>query len=309
MGGAVLKRIEKDSLRLGMFIESLEGVSINSPLASRRFILNSEEDLQALRESNLSGAYINTAKGADCSTRKHGIPAGPGSNPDASKVYESIQDAKSRVEALFDVASAGGKVTFELASDIVLRITESMEVNPALLIGLTRLKSKDDATFLHSIAVSALMFHFARHLNIDSDTAHLLGVAGLLHDIGKTSIPDEVLAKPGSLTSEEMDVMREHPSIGAAMLAQEPRMNGIVLDVCLHHHERPDGKGYPFGVCGAKLSVHARIAAICDVYDAVTSTRPYKKAWTSVEAARWMMGRSGQFDDALLCRFWISLAL
>lgn len=289
-----------------MFIESLEGATFNSPLNGRRFLLKSNVDLLALQKSNLSGAYINLAKGVDSLDQNH---ENLSSATDVTRVCESIQDAKCRVEELFDAVNSNGGETLELASNIVTHIADCMEVNPTLVLGLTRLKTKDDATFLHSIAVSALMLHFARHLKFDPETIHTLGIAGLLHDIGKTLMPAEILTKPGVLNDCEMAMMREHPSKGAELLSREPAMSDVVLDVCRHHHERPDGKGYPHGLSGSSVTSYARIAAICDVYDAVTSKRPYKTAWKPAEAARWMMGRVGQFDEALLDRFWISLAL
>jgi putative nucleotidyltransferase with HDIG domain len=167
---------------------------------------------------------------------------------------------------------------------------------------MTRMKTKDEATFLHSLAVSALMIRLARHLKIDKFLVPVLGMGGLLHDIGKIGTPIEILTKTGALTDAEMEIIRLHPERGHHMLSRGKGMPEIVLDVCLHHHERLDGKGYPSGLRDGEISLYARMAAICDVYDALTA-RPYKKPWTASEAISWMLDTKGLFDRDVLREF------
>jgi len=113
-------------------------------------------------------------------------------------------------------------------------------------------------------------------------------MAGLLHDLGKAAIPMAVLNKPGKLTDAEFTVVRSHPVEGYHMLKEGGGVEAAVLDACLHHHEKIDGTGYPDKLKGDKISLIARMAAICDVYDAVTSDRPYKRGWDPSESIRRM---------------------
>ena len=114
------------------------------------------------------------------------------------------------------------------------------------------------------------------------------GIAGLMHDVGKALIPNEVLNKPGKLTDEEFEVVKGHPRKGWEVLNVAEGANAIALDVCLHHHERVDGKGYPERLSGDNLTLFARMGALCDVYDALTSNRCYKAGWEPAETIRKM---------------------
>ena len=143
-------------------------------------------------------------------------------------------------------------------------------------------------------------------------------MAGLLHDMGKVAMPHAVLSKPGKLTDEEFQLMRSHPERGHALLlgcvsgpdAALDQVGEGVLDVCLHHHERVDGKGYPHGLMGDEISPLARMGAVCDVYDAITSHRPYKAAWDPSESiGRMASWRAGHFDEPIFQAFVRSLGI
>jgi putative nucleotidyltransferase with HDIG domain len=166
-----------------------------------------------------------------------------------------------------------------------------------------RLKLADDYTYLHSVAVCALMVSLGRQGGMSDEECREAGMAGLLHDIGKVAMPSEVLNKPGKLTDAEYEVMRQHPARGWELLRQAQITSEAVLDVARHHHERVDGKGYPDGLSGEALSRVARMGAICDVYDAVTSNRVYKPAWDPAEAIAQMASWKGHFDPDLLKSF------
>jgi HD-GYP domain-containing protein (c-di-GMP phosphodiesterase class II) len=156
------------------------------------------------------------------------------------------------------------------------------------LIEVTRLKSRDEYTFLHSIAVSALMVHLVRAVGPDEETAYDVGMGGL-HDIGKVRIPLKVLNKTGPLDERQMRLIRLHPSHGYPLLARQGDVSTVVLVICLHHHETIDGQGYPKGLSGEEITVPVRISSICDVYDALTSARAYKLAWSPRDAARFIL--------------------
>jgi HD-GYP domain-containing protein (c-di-GMP phosphodiesterase class II) len=183
--------------------------------------------------------------------------------------------------------------------------------NPGAIVSLARLKTSDDYTYMHSVAVCALMVALAQQLDLSVDDTREAGLAGLLHDLGKSAMPIEVLNKPGKLTDEEFKVMRGHPEAGHRMLLDGKGVGSIPLDVCLHHHEKINGKGYPHGLKGDEITLFAKMGAVCDVYDAITSNRPYKAGWDPAESILHMVqwGKEGHFDDAVLQAFIRSIGI
>jgi HD-GYP domain-containing protein (c-di-GMP phosphodiesterase class II) len=148
-----------------------------------------------------------------------------------------------------------------------------------------------------------------REAGLDGDACRQAGLAGLMHDLGKAKMPLEVLNKPGKLTEDEFAVMRSHPERGHELLLEGRGAGAEVLDVCLHHHERIDGTGYPHKLAADAISPVARMGAICDVYDAITSNRPYKKGWDPAESVARMASWQGHFDPALFKLFVKSLGI
>jgi putative nucleotidyltransferase with HDIG domain len=213
------------------------------------------------------------------------------------------------IKPMFDSARMGGIIPVSYAAQAVEHIATCMNSGSKALIEVTHLKSRDEYTFLHSIAVSALMVHLARAVDLDEETAYDVGMGGLLHDIGKMRISLKVLNKTGPLDEPEMRLIRLHPSHGYQLLSQQGDVSRVVLDICLHHHERIDGRGFPKGLSSEEISIPVRISSICDVYDALTSVRAYKKAWSPREAASFMLEQECQFDKRLLMQFFHNLSI
>jgi HD-GYP domain-containing protein (c-di-GMP phosphodiesterase class II) len=213
-----------------------------------------------------------------------------------------VEESRAAMLRMFADARMGHAVDHRALAPLVDSITESVARDPRALITVTRLRSKDEYTWLHSVAVAALLIGFARHFALAEKEVSELGLAGLLHDIGKMAVPSAVLEKNGALDPAELAVVRHHPEKGHALLLGGD-VPAVVLDVCLHHHERVDGRGYPFGLSGDRLSLAARMSAVCDVYDAVTSQRPYKRPWAPGEALARMLSWHGHFDAELLAAF------
>jgi putative nucleotidyltransferase with HDIG domain len=247
----------------------------------------------------------------------HDVPAVPGERRARPRIFVTeldrarkiLESSKAAVTQMFGEARLGRAISFDLAMPLVEEIAASVQRDASAMLKVTRLKSKNEYTYMHSVAVCALMINFARHLGLPEHEVRDVGMAGMLHDIGKMATPLEVLDKPGALTDAEMQLIRDHPLQGHAMIADSPGIGAAALDVCLHHHERYDGKGYPFGLTGEQLSLHARMSAICDVYDAVTSDRPYKRPWSPNEALARMLEWEGHFDPGLLDSFIASLGI
>lgn len=198
----------------------------------------------------------------------------------------------------------GKALSSDDALPIVEEISTSVMRNPGALIGLARLKDKDDYTYMHSVAVCALMVALARQLGLNDEQVRQAGLAGLLHDVGKMMIPLSILNKPGKLTDAEFEKMRSHPAEGHKMLLEGSGIGEAALDVCLHHHEKVDGSGYPERLTDAQISLYAKMGAVCDVYDAITSNRPYKNGWEPAESLRKMAEWSkGHFDTTIFHAF------
>ena len=205
---------------------------------------------------------------------------------------------------MFEEARMGKAVDVGGAKKLVEEITDSVARNPGALISLARLKTADDYTYMHSVAVCAMMVALAKQLSLGEEQTRLAGLAGLLHDLGKATMPMDVLNKPGKLTNEEFAIIRTHPQEGYRLLLTGNNVDAVVLDVCLHHHEKMDGSGYPEGLKGDGISLFAKMGAVCDVYDAITSNRPYKAGWSPAESLRRMAEWSnGHFDKAVFQAF------
>ena len=308
----MLKRIKPTHVCLGMFIEAIEGSWIDHPFWRKQFRLERATDVEKLKSSNVSAVIINTVKGLDVtvlSPPERKAPSSPREKAEMKRALKTIELAKPMIREMFDSARQGGIVPASYAAQAVEHIATCMNSSSKALIEVTRLKSRDEYTFLHSIAVSALMVHLARAVDLDEETAYDVGMGGLLHDIGKMRIPLKVLNKTGPLDEREMRLIRLHPSHGYQLLARQGDVSSVVLDICLHHHERIDGRGYPMGLSGEEISIPVRISSICDVYDALTSVRAYKQAWSPRDAARFMLEQEGQFDRRLLMQFFHSLGI
>jgi HD-GYP domain-containing protein (c-di-GMP phosphodiesterase class II) len=196
------------------------------------------------------------------------------------------QQASGLVRTVMQDARLGKAIELDQIAPVVESITGSILRNASALISLSRIKNKDDYTFLHSVSVCTLLVAFCRSRGMDHDTIYQAGIGGLLHDTGKALVPDGILNKPGRLTDEEFAVVKRHPRDGYDILRMTPGIGPIPLDITLHHHERRDGSGYPDQQDEHAISELAQMAAIVDVYDAITADRCYHQGMPAAEALR-----------------------
>ncbi len=308
----MLKRVPAKSLRLGMYIHAPEGSWMDHPDWKTQYLLTDSVELERMQEGK-AVFIIDTDKGADAllgsEPRRGGF--GRRTTPVAAC---STQEEFGRVEAITKRASKsvgeilkqarlGKAVDLAQTVPVIEDISSSMDRNASALVSFVRLKAADEYTYLHSVAVCALMINLGRQLLFDESEISELGTAGLLMHIGKTALPVDLLTKPSSLTAQEMALVRQHPIRGHEILGRTKGVSEVVLDVCKHHHERIDGHGYPYGLRGDSISLHARMAAVCNVYDARTSNRPYKQAEEPAEVLSDMFKQKDQFDESVLSAF------
>lgn len=329
----MLKKIPVEQLRLGMHLQAFCGAWLEHPFWRTKFVLTDPRDLALVRESAIREVWIDIAKGKDVDTPEsaHSPDAAPSvddlpqpeieQEPDpAATAPASFSDEVKRasrivskgreaVVSMFQEARMGKAIEAEAAAPLVEEISNSVMRNPGALISLARLKTADDYTFMHSVAVCALMIALARQLGLDEKQTREAGMAGLLHDLGKAMIPLEVLNKPGKLTDAEFDLVKTHPEEGYKLLLEGKDVSEVVKDVCLHHHEKVDGSGYPKGLNGETMSLFAKMGAVCDVYDAITSNRPYKAGWDPAESIKRMAEWKGHFDPMVFQAFVKSLGI
>jgi len=321
----MLKRIAVTDVRMGMFITELCGSWMEHPFFKTKFLLEDHHDLESLIKSGIKEVWINTSKGLDANeivpgktlsdiereTEQMLRDAARAKRTERTSMDEEVKIArrvcnksKEAVITMFNDARMGKAVEVAHAQELVEEISESVLRQPHALISLARLKNADEYTYMHSVAVCALMIALARQLNLDNEIVRECGLAGLLHDLGKTGISNKILNKPGKLTDEEFTTIKSHPQFGAGILMGNPLISPIVLDVVLHHHEKVDGSGYPHKLSGDMISLFAKMGAVCDVYDAITSNRPYKKGWSPAESIRKMAEWSkGHFDETVFQAF------
>lgn len=322
----MLKWIDIEQLRLGMFVTELGGSWMDNPFWRNKLLLENREDLQRIVESGIKRIRIDTSKGLDIAKTSQPaaattatadktpsaaapIPAATSMADELKRAARICARAKDAVTSMLQEARLGNTVDVEGVAPLVEEISASVSRNSGALISLARIKSFDSYTYMHSVAVCALMVALARQLQLDEDQTRSAAMAGLLHDVGKASMPLDILNKPGKLTEAEYRTMQSHPYKGYELLKETAGVDEIALDVCLHHHEKVDGTGYPHGLTGNDISLFAKMGAVCDVYDAVTSNRPYNKGWDPAETIRRMAEWKGHFDTTVFAAFVKSLGI
>lgn len=316
-------KIPVTELRLGMYIDTFEAKWLDHPFWKTRFLLEKPEELQTILASPVKLVWIDTDKGL--SPVEHDVtpglqelqpdveaaieetpedkPAKTSAEQEIGKAKEIIDRAKPVMKELFEDVRLGNVVDMESCLPIVDEVSQSVMRNASALTGLLRLKSQDEYSYMHSVAVCTLMAALAIEMGLSEAEVKLAGLAGLMHDLGKAMMPLEVLNKPGKLTDDEFAIMRTHPELGHKALQTIEGMPEEVLDVCLHHHEKFNGTGYPHKLEGLDIPLLTRMGAVCDVYDAVTSERPYKSPWQASDALSRMLSWQGHFDQEILKHF------
>lgn len=328
----MLHTIPPSQVRAGMYVAKFRGSWLDHPFWFSRFVVK-PADVAKINQAKIPSVVIDDEKGIGpdrppAPEPKVAPPArvvvvpkasrsgSTGQRPGRGPVVEPWRRKSDRERAQALVAESlvtmrracsdvrlGRAVRMPEITGLVDEVIEMVERTPRTLLDILRLKKKDEYTYLHSVAVCTLMINVARHLGRSEGEVRDYGMAGLLHDIGKMGVEDTILNKPGSLDDDEMQRVRHHPEFRHAMLLKTANVPEMALDVCLHHHERIDGKGYPHKLAGDELTEAARLGAICDVYDALTSNRAYKSAWSPAEAVSAMWRWNGQFDQELLFAF------
>ncbi|HEU4775812.1 MAG TPA: HD-GYP domain-containing protein [Telluria sp.] len=301
----MLKKVDSSQLMVGMYIHDLSCDWMTHPFVRNRFLITKDDEIRKILDAGIHDVVIDSDKGLDVQDAptleeaqaatesalvqlavKPVIVTRVSLGEELKRAAQIRHQASGMVRTVMQDARLGKAIEIDQVSPVVQNITESILRNPGALVGMLRIKNKDDYTFLHSVSVCTLLVAFCRSRKMDAETTFQAGLGGLLHDTGKALIPDHILNKPGRLTEEEFDIVRKHPRDGYDILLKSPDVGPIPLDITLHHHERRDGSGYPDKQGEGAISELAQMSAIVDVYDAITADRCYHKGVSAAEALR-----------------------
>jgi HD-GYP domain-containing protein (c-di-GMP phosphodiesterase class II) len=301
----MLKKIDASQLTVGMFIHDLSCDWMTHPFIRNRFLITQDEEIGKIIDAGIHDVVIDSNKGLDVQdapTLEEAqarteqelmqmalqplIVTRVALGDELERAAAIRHQAVDLVRAVMRDARLGKVIETDKVAPIVQNITESILRNPGALIGLLRIKNKDDYTFQHSVSVCALLIAFCQARGFDAATTYQAGLGGLLHDTGKALVPDHILNKPGPLTADEFEVIKKHPRDGYDILIRSTDIGPIPLDITLHHHERRDRSGYPDQQGEGMISELAQMAAIVDVYDAITADRCYHRGISPAAALR-----------------------
>lgn len=184
----------------------------------------------------------------------------------------------------------------DTTNSIAASLLAAIEENDAMAVDITSLKTSDEYTFKHSVDVATIGMIIAKTLGLPSQQIYEIGISGLLHDVGKTKVPPEILNKPARLDREEFEIMKQHSVYGYRILQERGDYNEAIEMGVLQHHEKMNGSGYPVGAYGGNISSYARILAVADIYDALVTERPYKAAFSQRDAVEMIMSMTSELD-------------
>ncbi|BHH85944.1 HD-GYP domain-containing protein [Desulforhopalus sp. 52FAK] len=302
-------------LRVGVFVHDF-----NCSHNSQSFFINqthikSEKVIEILKSWDIKEVYIDTSRGLSPKKPPKEEVIGPDEITNIAaplvplkeeiKIAQKIrQQAADVIQQSMASIHKAKIIDINSAYNVIEKMHESVKRNKDALHLLTRIRNKDEYTLMHSISVSSMLLAFCNASRIDYDSSIKMAVGALLHDIGKTQIPLTILNKPGRLNDNEFNIIKTHTEHSADILSKTKELPDEAFDIALHHHERCDGSGYPYGLRKESITTSSKLASICDVYDAITAERCYKKAIDKVTGLTKIYDmRNGHFDKKMTLKF------
>ena len=310
------------NLVLGMYVSELDMPWLESPFPFQGFTIETEKELQTLREVcryvHIDVSKQKKRKSVNRTNASRFVHTGLviGKPPERLGTFEkefpraeqNFMGARDLVTDFMDKVASGGGIDSTLAKEAVAACVNSVLHSPDAFLWLSQLKNKDQYTAQHSLNVCVLSIVLGRHIGLPEQQLNHVGLCGMMHDMGKMLVPLEVLNKPGKLEPDEFEVMKSHTTLGYELLKSSPNMFHGAIETALTHHERMDGKGYPRRINANRVSYYSNIVAVVDMYDAITSDRVYSKGRTHYEATKTMLSVSGKhLDSQLVVKFIESL--
>ncbi len=309
------KFIRTDRLTVGMRIDQAVVDRMDRVLVHRGSILD-EYVIAGLKKLGLPGVYIGD--GIDEVVKSDDPMAAIEASITPvvkNKIYKLREEDPAKVQLSETVrkrVSTGIQYLYNntdsdkfnhTTNNIANDLMNALDENDALAIDISQLRASDEYTFRHSVDVATIAMVIAKNMKYNQEQIHDIGIAGLLHDMGKSKIPTEILNKPGKLTDEEFDVMKQHPVLGYRILQEKKNFKDIISIAVLQHHEKMNGRGYPMGVTAEKIIPYSRILSVADVYDALVTNRPYKKSYSQRTAVDILMSMTEDLDIDVMQTF------
>ncbi|MCL1043378.1 MULTISPECIES: HD-GYP domain-containing protein [Shewanella] len=303
---ADVMKVPVPNLALGMYVTAIDHqgrVNITNPGQ-----IKDRQAIDKLVRNGIEYVWVDVERSSpECGLK-------PKQTPTKTKVLSRTQsqdkakrlmsEAKDLVKKVLSETFEGKAVEvapFEAMADKML---ESVMLDADAFMCISALRSKDAYLLEHSINVAFLLVTFGRYLKLKRSVLKELAVGGILHDIGKVRVNNRILHKPGRLTPEEFEHMKLHQVYAQEILAETAGLSQISRDVCLMHHEKLDGKGYPAGLKGEEISLHGRMSCIVDIFDALTATRCYKEAMSPAAAFKILLSLTPfHLDEKLVYEF------
>lgn len=309
--------VRTDSLREGMKIDQSLVDKTRRVLIARGTVLNAYL-IDSMRRIGIAGVYIREGEDEESSlavkeiqiTKETQAKIDRLTVADCNKVTLS-ESVKQRVqEGISYLYSNSNSENFaDTSKDIATELLKAIDDNEALAVDISMLKVSDEYTFKHSVDVATMAMVVAKKIGLSNEEVYDIGVAGLLHDIGKSKIPMELLNKPGKLTEEEFEIMKQHSVYGYNILKDSKGIKDSIKIAVLQHHEKINGQGYPYGLKASKICPFAKILTVVDIYDALVTDRPYKEAFSQRDAVEMLMAMTYELDMGVLRGFLRSVIL
>ena len=325
------KTIAIEQVTLGMYVVGLDRSWFQTPFLKHQWLLNREEDLARLKAYGISRVTIDPSRGLDVEPAA-ATPDAPAAQPAAApeppsppaaapprndeafqaRFEEEVElartvrsNARSAVERIFSGIKTGAPLDSPAIRTVVITILDRLTNNPAAMLTLTQLEQMmrlDTDLLAHAVDVCIVSLIVGRAQGLDDDALEQLGMGALLHDIGETRLPQNLLHKPGRLREQDLALLRLHPRIGLAILSSAGPLPSIARAVIAEHHERLDGSGYPDGLKGSRIALPSQIVGLVDNYDAMASNRGGRPPLSPDQSVRqlFQLGLKHQYDRTLV---------
>jgi len=313
------KQIDIRFLKIGMYVAELDRPWLDSPFLFQGFLVEDQDTFKSVTDL-CQYVIIDTEKGDDEDTSIKNKPASSAviidfktrkPIPLTRTFHEEIKQAKiiykrarNQIDNMFSDARMGKNIDVNGAKKVVSGMVDSIVRNPDAQLWLSNLRKRDEYTAIHSLNVCIFALTFARYLKFNKEEMNEIGIGALMHDIGKMRVPLEILNKEGQLNDEERALVREHAQHGYDIVKNTKGLPASTLEIVYAHHERKKGTGYPRGLIESQIHLFARIVAIVDVYDAITSDRVYHHGMNTLDALKNMFKwRENDLDTELVESF------
>ncbi|WP_335923949.1 HD-GYP domain-containing protein [Shewanella indica] len=307
---AALLKLPVTRLGIGMYVSAIEN---NGQLAvANAGQIRSRQAITKLSNSGIRFVWVDVERSSDSCGLKKQRPVCDNHtrktsvNPELARgqAKQLLTEAKGLVRKVLSETFEGKAIEVEPFSALADNMIESVMLDSDAMKCISALRSKDAYLLEHSVNVAFLLITFGKYLKLDREMLRQLAIGGILHDIGKIKVDNKILHKPGKLTPEEFEHMKLHQAYAIEIMEQAKGLSQVSKDVCLMHHEKLDGRGYPRGLTGDALPLHGRMSCIVDIYDALTATRCYKEAMSPAAAFKILLSLTPfHLDESLVYEF------